>query len=496
MASETLLPNQGMNEVNFEWFSCWLKLSGCWNDGDLNLTKDKNVRDGCNWSISSIRHRLLLMLHFTVITIVVTMYILVLLSHFLDLKQFNLLINILSVEFDTDELIIIKIIECILIQSIRLISLYYFHFIQTTNTKNKLSFYFHNTLLVSKNDKNKNKNKNDVMTNNNIKIAFRNYSKYSQNMKLFVYFYFGLYLIRKTIFLILIINNDSDDISTIHNYNYNKNTGSILSVIFWVILEVSLFFIAVVVPFVTILVYMTILLIKIESNLLYLIHKLIIINSNKQASLQAIINLPNTQPMLMTSKYNEIDLLYTQLYHQWMAFWESKNNNINVNINNNNDDDDYNISSDNATKIAIWQWIFLLAGLSVLSVSWLALTFYNTNQNETSNVIEFWFRLSFAIMLLLPPTMVLYFAIRLNTTYQLLKKMIDYNIIYNNDNVKNGNGVTLTEWQDNVRIKTKLELYVIQCNLFGYPITLENVISAIVVFVISKIISILIQYQL
>ena len=159
------------------------------------------------------------------------------------------------------------------------------------------------------------------------------------------------------------------------------------------------------------------------------------------------------------SKYFEIDQEYDQLYEIWHNRWE--------------------------TKPYTWQIIFLLCICAIVSVSWLALTFYT--KSGSNYIVQFYFGFTFGLILLLPFLMVVYFGIRLNNTFDLFKDLICQNVI---NITVNGN-----EWSDNVRLKAKIEKYPIQCNLFGYPVTLTAVVNALLVFVVSKIISVLIEYQ-
>ena len=130
----------------------------------------------------------------------------------------------------------------------------------------------------------------------------------------------------------------------------------------------------------------------------------------------------------------------------------------------------------------VWQITLITSGLAVLCVTWMAFSFYNQHQTT-----DFWFRILFVFMLFGPFAMNIYLGISINKRFEIFRNLITDNILKSNNSIE--------YWRENVTFKTKMDRYPIQCHLFGFSITFSSVMSTIAVFVVSKLISLLIEIQ-
>ena len=159
--------------------------------------------------------------------------------------------------------------------------------------------------------------------------------------------------------------------------------------------------------------------------------------------------------------YASFYLLYDNLHRKWTEEWYGANK--------------------------IWQVCILLSLLDVVAMSWLSFSFY-----VSRDPVEALFSLTLAFALLAPISMTIYFAIRFNNTFERFRKLIISNII----NVPiDQDKKTIREWQYNIKLQTKIKEYPIQCDIFSFRITLANVINLGSVFLVSRIISLAIEFE-
>ena len=473
--------------LNFKWLAFWMKVSGAWHYS--NLSRAKTI--------------LLFIYYAAGITIQSVWAIVILINHYNDLN--NVMLDMIASQFQTTDIIIIRIIEGLLIQFMRALVIYYFWYVEQENTLKSLSFSINHITSSRASIAEEVASRKTFLHGKPIKRPkTRNYEKYALRLEIM----FGLlaitYVVRKIFYTAKVMSM----------FDIDNNFRTVFDSVWYCLFEIVMFTLLVVIPYISNLIYIIIFLIKIECKLSQIINDFITLSQRmNDRNINYNINSSNKDNIMVemkslnqlsskykhdsnsmsqqnlrsyslyVSKYYDIHESYSNLHTQWFETWER--------------------------KYGLWQIIVSSALLGVLSVTYLAFVFYSFNY-----LFDYYYRVSFGVILFCPFAIFSYFAIRLNSLYQMLGELIAENIIvvdyhdssYSGTNNSNGNAdpkaadfeqgmIKLREWNDNVRLQTRIVKYPIQVHLFGYVITVQSVVSVVFVFGVSKVVSLLIEYR-
>lgn len=502
-------------KVDFGWIGFWLLLSSQWHEQQENTRKSKQK------------------LIFLLINLCVMIFIVVADILLIIVKTTNFDISLFFImrhQVKSIDTLVSTCIESLIVTIMRMCVMYHFAKVEKTITSQRLSYYikFQTSLLNGILEKIVPQTLGNEDVRRHIsKISMRKYDIYPQIWYKVFWIYMVLYFVRKIIVVTIIVSNSN---------SYTDDNDDLWTVIFGFILyilgEMIVLSWSHAFPWIMLGFYICIFLIDSEIKLIQLIVHLSSFNCNvnningqdknenekekegisgqeqlelckgnndkciddekndheampKQLQMMALSKINGKVKNVMMKKgdkmwFDKMNKVYDELYFEFYQEWESNHK--------------------------IWQCVLLMSACAVIAVCWEAFTFFTGD-----NLVQFYFNMSFALVLALPFIMVLYFAIRLNTTFDVLKDLIgnqlqalnaskdcDYGYDYDHDINSlqfKQQWYKMQQWQQLINLKMKLEKFPVRCTMFGYPITLASVLSSLVIFGVSKIISVAIEYR-
>ena len=244
--TSTLLPKHVNVHLNFEWLAFWLKIAGAWHYTHLSRTSTV----------------LLIIYYIAGIAVQSIWAIVVLVNHYHELH--NPMIDMVASQFQTTDIIIIRIIEGFLMQIMRALAIYYFWNVAKTNTWESLSFSInritsHNPIAIWH---------SQSLYSNGKPIKrpkIRNYGKYPQRLHLFLALLLIAYVIRKIVYAYGVLHQFTKDKQS---FNVYDNFSTISGATWYCVFEIALFTLLVVTPYVANLIYIVIF--TFSFNFLYL----------------------------------------------------------------------------------------------------------------------------------------------------------------------------------------------------------------------------------
>ena len=210
--------------------------------------------------------------------------------------------------------------------------------------------------------------------------------QYPKRLQWFFMIYLVIYTIRKAFLVLFAIWNYMENGYYRNIGNDNTTNAVIVGCLIFILYEIINVIFIYGIAIITILYYILIIILNIYCQLIQLTNEFVSLMLNDNS---------NDDYTSIHTKLNEIERIYDNIRNKWMHFW-----------NNNN--------AKNSLHKYIIQWILFFYCAAILSTLWLGLTLYNLNEINGSTV-----RLSYSIIILLPFSIVIYFAIQSESTFHL-----------------------------------------------------------------------------
>ena len=446
MLDSNLLNNNAALNFNFDWLSFLMKISGIYHNPE-------HVK----WNALKILLNVILVLSMT------TSY------SYLRVLAYQ------RKDFSFNEMIV-AIIGMICIQTVRLYSIYYIYILRKhINSKSSLTFSIQvmqiSTRTINNSEQNNGNNINqyrgatEVMQEWKSKLTKRDKSIYHLNHS--KYF--------KMISVCVILSHFI--MVTCEGY-YLKNISFVITSFMWGFINSIFYFI----PYLTILIYISIKLIEIDYKLVELT-KLFVSQCDEykyQINTNNIVKISNLNMNPHDNhNYNMISInrngnstgmgmskivdLYNDLYYIWRDEWDE--------------------------KCKTWQVITLLASILTISWIWIGASLRNANHNVN------YYYFGAAILSSVPLIIVLNLSAQLNCTFSVFLRLVTESIINSNTDNSNNNNSNDKKWKDKMRLKLQMDIHPIKSHLFGYLITKRHVIGTLLAIFISKVVSMAVQYE-